>query len=245
MTKEQNDGQLCTDPSATAHRRSIFIKRPCNPPFKVQVNFDIPLFKGLIDANLVDKWLNLLEGYFSVHNFSDRKKITFALLKVIPHVKDWWDTYFEQRAIEESAIFAVAPKWGSFWDAIKEQYYHVGSYEDQYTRWTTLLQERDQTVPDFTNIFHTLRTKLGIKEFERHLVLKYHGCLHRYIQTEMEFLEIASLGTTYRYANKIEHKFKQKRREFGSANSSQLKQGKGSPNPHNKGQSKDGHSQDN
>jgi hypothetical protein len=29
-------------------------------------------------------------------------------------------------------------------------------------------------VPEFTNIFHTLRTKLGIKYLEQHLVLKYH-----------------------------------------------------------------------
>jgi hypothetical protein len=46
-------------------------------PFKVQVNFDIPLFEGLIDLDVVGKWLNLLEGYFSVHNFFDREKITF------------------------------------------------------------------------------------------------------------------------------------------------------------------------
>jgi hypothetical protein len=51
--------------------------------FKVQVNFDIPLFEGLIDADVVDKWLNLFEGYFSVHNFSDRENITFSLLKVM------------------------------------------------------------------------------------------------------------------------------------------------------------------
>jgi hypothetical protein len=63
--------------------------------------------KELIDVDVVDKWLNLLEGYFSVHNFFDREKITFALLKVIPHVKYWWDTYSEQRAMEESAIFVV------------------------------------------------------------------------------------------------------------------------------------------
>jgi hypothetical protein len=55
-------------------------------PFKVQVNFDIPLFEGLIDVDAIDKWLNLLEGYFSVHNFSIGKRL--ALLKVIPHVKD-------------------------------------------------------------------------------------------------------------------------------------------------------------
>jgi hypothetical protein len=44
----------------------------------------------------------------------------------------------------------------------------------------------------------------------------------------MEFLDNASLGTTYRYAVKIEPK-----------------QGKGTPNPHNKGPSRDGRPQDN
>jgi hypothetical protein len=88
-------------------------------PFKVQVNFDIPLFEGLIDGDVVDKWLNLLEGYFLVHNFSDRKKITFSLLKVVPHVKDWWDTYSKQRVVEECTMFLVAPTWDSFRDSIK------------------------------------------------------------------------------------------------------------------------------
>jgi hypothetical protein len=112
-------------------------------PFNVKVNLYIPLFEGLINVDVVDKWLNLLEGYFSIHNFSYREKITFSLLKFIPHVKDWWDTYLEKRAMEESIILVVAPTWDSFRDSIKEQYYHVGSYEDQYTRWTTLHQERD------------------------------------------------------------------------------------------------------
>ena len=38
-------------------------------PFKVQVNPEIPIFKGQIDADDVDRWLNLLEGYFLVHDF--------------------------------------------------------------------------------------------------------------------------------------------------------------------------------
>jgi hypothetical protein len=61
----------------------------------------------------------------------------------------------------------------------------------------------------------------------------------------MEFLDIPSLGTTYRYVVKIEKKFKQKQQEFGSANPSQLKQGKGNPNPHSRGPSRDGRPQDN
>ena len=49
----------------------------------------------------------------------------------------------------------------------------------------------------------------------------------------MEFLDISSLGTAYRYAVKIEQKFKQKKRDFGSTN----------PKP--KGQSQGGVTQDN
>jgi hypothetical protein len=66
-------------------------------PFKVQINLDIPTFEGQIDADVVDKQLNLLEGYFSFHNFSNRENITFSLLKVIPHVKDWWESFCEKK----------------------------------------------------------------------------------------------------------------------------------------------------
>ena len=116
-------------------------------------------------------------------------------------------------------------------DAVKEQYYPVGNYEDQYMRWTTLRKERGQEIPEFTNTFHTLRTKLGIKDSEWHVVLKYRGALHKCIQTEMDFLDISSLGATYRYVVKIEQKFKhQNKWEFGYANPQQPKYDKDSPN---------------
>ena len=70
--------------------------------------------------------------------------------------------------------------------------------------------------------------KLGIKGSEHHLVLKYHDSLHKYIQDKMEFLDISPLGTAYQYAVKVEQKFKQKKRDFGSVN---MKQGKGAPKP--------------
>jgi hypothetical protein len=143
-------------PSTNSHFRGA-------TPFKVQVNFDIPLFEGHIDFDTLEKWLNLIEGYFSVHNFSNSENITFALLKALPHVRDWWDTYCEKHVKDESIIFGSRPTWATFVYSLKEQYYHIGSYDDQYTRWTTLRQERGQTVSQFTNIFHTLCIKLVSK----------------------------------------------------------------------------------
>jgi hypothetical protein len=58
----------------------------------------------------------------------------------------------------------------------------------------------------------------------------------------MEFLDISSLGVAYQYAAKIEQKFKQKKRYFGSTNQ---KQGKGTPKPQRKGPSQGGAAQDN
>jgi len=150
-------------------------------PFKVQVNFDITMFEGQIDADALEKWLNLLEFVFFVHNFSNRENITFALLKVVPHVKNWCDIYCEKNSTKESEMCEAKHTWDFFMDTIKEQYYPIGKYDDQYMRWTTLRQESGQAILEFTNTFHTLRSKMGIKDSERHLVLRYRGALHRYI----------------------------------------------------------------
>ena len=63
---------------------------------------------------------------------------------------------------------------------------------------------------DYTNRFHALLEKLGIEDLEKHQILKYRSGLHMYIQIEMEFLNIETLETTYKYATKIEEKFKHK-----------------------------------
>jgi hypothetical protein len=53
-------------------------------PFKVQVNFYITIFEGQIDAYVIDRWLNLLEGYFLVHDFPTKKGLLFYSLKLPP-----------------------------------------------------------------------------------------------------------------------------------------------------------------
>ena len=99
-------------------------------PFKVQVNFDIPVFEVQIGANDLEKWVNLFEGYFFVYNISNRENITFSLLKAIPHVKYWWETYYEQTSIEKSEMLGTKSTWASSVDALKGQYYLVRNYED-------------------------------------------------------------------------------------------------------------------
>ena len=53
-------------------------------PFKVQVNFDIPISEGQIDVDALEKWVNLLEGYFSVYSFYEEKISLFPSLRLSP-----------------------------------------------------------------------------------------------------------------------------------------------------------------
>jgi hypothetical protein len=47
-------------------------------PFKIQINFDIPIFEGQIDADVIDKSLNLLERYFFSIVFPIEKRLHFC-----------------------------------------------------------------------------------------------------------------------------------------------------------------------
>ena len=87
--------------------------------------------------------MNVLEGYFYVHNFFDRENITLSLLKEVPHVQNWWGNYWEQNSSDESGMFETNPTWASFIDFVREQYYPMGNYDDQYTKWTIQRQARD------------------------------------------------------------------------------------------------------
>jgi hypothetical protein len=135
-------------------------------PFKVYFNFDIPLFEGHIDADYLEKWLNMLEGYYFVQKKIDTENITFALLKALTHVKDWWESYWERHNEDGSMKFRRGTTWEEFIDALKEELYPFRNYDDRYTRWMTLCKERDQTVPEYTKIFHTLCSKIGIRDSE-------------------------------------------------------------------------------
>ena len=82
-------------------------------PFKVQVNFEISIFEGQIDVDIIDRWLNLLEGYFLVHDFSNWENINFSLLKVAPMSRTGGKATLN-RGMREKPIFSVTPTWNYF-----------------------------------------------------------------------------------------------------------------------------------
>ena len=89
-------------------------------PFNIQINFDIPLFHSKMDAKALNKWLRLPKGYYSIQKFSNNEKISFMLLKCLPHAKVWWEIYCVQHAENESKAIGIEPTWVAFVDVLKE-----------------------------------------------------------------------------------------------------------------------------
>lgn len=118
--------------------------------------------------------------FFGAHVFY-REMITFALLKATPDIKNWLKTLCDQSSIELSLPFVVTSTWESLRDVLMEQYYPFGIYEDKFMRWTKLRLEMDQAVLEFTNIFHTLNIKIGIKDIEKTFMVQHPSCFHKYI----------------------------------------------------------------
>ena len=50
--EERDDGKLCTNPSTTANAST---SGEGTIPFKVHINFDIPIFEVQINADAIDK----------------------------------------------------------------------------------------------------------------------------------------------------------------------------------------------
>ena len=86
------------EPSTSNHFKCVI-------PFKVQVDFYIPLFEGKIDDDALEKWLSLLKDYCFVKYFST--SVSPSLLKSHPCVKDRWDIYYVQH-------FKDVPTWTNF-----------------------------------------------------------------------------------------------------------------------------------
>jgi hypothetical protein len=163
----------------------IFLEVEASPPSRYKSNFDIPIFEGQIDTDAVDKWLNLLEGYFSVHNFSNREKIIFHSSKSFPMSNIGGKLSVRKRKQRNPHYLQSRPSGNPSGMLLRNN--------------TTLSEVMTTCIPNGPHCGKKETKKCQSSQISsipcapswvsniqsRHIVLKYHSALHRYIQTEM------------------------------------------------------------
>ncbi|VVA37885.1 PREDICTED: mutant gag-pol poly [Prunus dulcis] len=68
---------------------------------KIDFKVDIPIYKGDVDPEKLDNWIDTLETYFTVYKYSNVQKIKFASLKLSSHALTWWKSYERRYDVSE------------------------------------------------------------------------------------------------------------------------------------------------
>ena len=111
--------RICANPSTTANKRRIYLKRRCQPIQGIDQLWYSYILRSY-RCRYCRQMVEFARRVFFFHNFSNREKITFSLLKAVPHVKYWWENLCEKKETKEPSLFIVTLTSDSFKDVIKE-----------------------------------------------------------------------------------------------------------------------------
>ena len=110
---------------------------------KVDFKVEIPNYDGTVDVEKLDDWIDRLETYFSLGEYSSREKIKASTLKLSKHALTWWKSY--KRKVNYSEV-----TWKTFKELLKKQFYPVGFLEQRWSSWYNLRQRYVQSVQEYT-----------------------------------------------------------------------------------------------
>uniref|UniRef100_A0A6V7QVL6 Retrotransposon gag domain-containing protein n=1 Tax=Ananas comosus var. bracteatus TaxID=296719 RepID=A0A6V7QVL6_ANACO len=157
------------------------------PLRKTGAKIEIPNYDGAVDAEKLDAWLDQLEMYFDLYNYSNAEKVTFAKLKLVGYALTWWKATFQTSANEEFTWRYEEERWKC---------------------WHVLRQRHDQIVQDYTIDFRWQALALGISFDDSQVFRKYTAGLQEPINDELCLFGVRDITSTSQTAIAIERKNK-------------------------------------
>ncbi|CAL2244416.1 unnamed protein product [Prunus armeniaca] len=168
---------------------------------KIDFKVDIPIYKGDVDPEKLDNWIDTLETYFTLYKYSNVQKIKFASLKLSSHALTWWKSYQRQYDVSELT-------WKNFKKLLRKQFYPVGYEDERWYKWQHFRQRFGQPVQEYTTEFHNQAMVLDIDVDDYDVFMKYTGGLADYIRKELKLFTVDTIEEATVKAIAIEAKNK-------------------------------------
>ncbi|CAL2266527.1 unnamed protein product [Prunus armeniaca] len=168
---------------------------------KIDFKVDIPIYKGDVDPEKLDNWIDTLETYFTLYKYSNVQKIKFASLKLSSHALTWWKSY--QRRYDVSKL-----TWKNFKMLLRKQFYPVGYEDERWYKWQHFRQRFRQPVQEYTTEFHNQAMVMDIDVDDYNVFMKYIGGFADYIRKELKLFTIDTIEEATVKAIAIEAKNK-------------------------------------
>ena len=98
---------------------------------RLEAKIEIPEYRGELDGEKLDVWLDKLESYFALYGFNDIQRLTFVRVKMESRALIWWNAYVQSRGFQNLS-------WDGFKELVRKQFYPVGYRESRWRKWLFL-----------------------------------------------------------------------------------------------------------
>jgi hypothetical protein len=153
---------------------------------KLEAKIEIPEYRGELDGEKLDAWLDKLESYFSLYGFNDLQRLTFVRVKMESHALIWWNAYVQSRGFQNLA-------WDGFKTLVRKQFYPVGYREARWRKWLFLKQYSEHTVQEYTTEFKRCALLLGVPMEDPDVFTKYMAGLNDQVRGYLKMYPILDI----------------------------------------------------
>ena len=137
-------------------------RRPPRQPvdYLRDIKFDPPEFEGNLNPNLFIEWIQALERFFEVKEYSDEKAFKVVVLKLKKYASPWYENIKKQREREGKPRIKT---WSKLKKLMIKRFLPDNYKRDLYLRMSSLSQGR-LSVEEYIRELEQFQIRSGIEE---------------------------------------------------------------------------------
>jgi hypothetical protein len=139
------------------------------------IKMKIPSFQGRTDPEVYLEWEKKIELVFDCHNYSEEKKVKFAVIEFIDYAIIWWDQLVTNKRRNYERHVET---WGEFKTLLRWRFVPSYYYRDLYQKLQNFTQE-SRSVEDYHKEMEVAMIRANVEEDQEATMARFLSGLNR------------------------------------------------------------------
>ena len=174
------------------------------------IKMKIPSFQGKNDPEVYLEWETKVENIFSIHNYSEDKKVKLASVEFYGYALTWWDKLVLSRRRNGDHPIQT---WEEMKVVLRRRFVPPHYYHELYNRLQSITQG-SRSVEEYYQELEMAMTRANIEEDLEATMARFLGGLRKEIADVVELQHYMDLEEMLHMAEKVE---RQQKRKGGSS----------------------------
>jgi len=176
------------------------------------LKFDPPEFEGSLNPEVFLEWMQSIERFFDIKEYSDEMAFKIAILKLIKYASLWYENIKKQRIRDGKSRIKT---WSKLKRLMTKRFLPDNYKRGHYLKVSNLSQGRS-TVEEYIREFEQLQIRSGIEEEQDQTMARFLKGLDPGIAEKIDLQPYWSLEDLCKLAIKVE-KYSKGKRAFGGS----------------------------